>query len=75
MALAAERGRRMERAGGRMLCYPRQGERGEVASMHERGVERGKPREPRDVETLCAVGPAASADQEERNPIPPQTYN
>jgi len=33
-------------------------------SRSERGVERGEPREPRGVETLCVVGLATSADQE-----------
>ena len=33
---------------------------GEVVSIHERG----EPREPRGVETLCTVGLAASADKE-----------
>ena len=49
-----ENGERREQGLG--LSLPKTTSVGEVVSMHERGVERGEPREPRSVEILCAVG-------------------
>ena len=48
-----ENGERREQ--GLELGLPKTMSVGEVASMHERGVERGEPREPRCVETLGAI--------------------